>query len=247
MAYFSLEGDFMIPEKIHSRLNNHQREFINKFFSQCPELISSRIMLKTYPANHTLINADDSCPYVYILLEGRLQAIEEHAINGPYNFSEIKAIEIVGDFELFTKAATRIITLTTIEKSLFLVMAAADYISWIQKDTNALYIRTQMLIRQLVSQAQFDRRNFFLDNRTRFFHFLVNEYNQVSSRTSTVKIRYTRPEIANKLGCSVRTVNRIITELQTEGLIDLEHGKILINHNQYSSIQHVYASGSELT
>lgn len=229
----------MIPDKISRRLNAHQREFIKKFFSQCPELISSRIILKTYPANHTLISADDSCPYVYVLLEGRLQAIEEHVINEPYNFTEIKAIEIVGDFELFTKSATRIITLTTLEKSLFLIMSATDYISWIQKDANALYIRTQMLIHQLVSQAQFDRRNFFLDNRTRFFHFLVNEYNQVSSGTSTVKIRYTRPEIANKLGCSVRTVNRIIMELQAEGFIDLEHGKILINHNQYLSIQSV--------
>lgn len=234
----------MIPEKIYTRLNHQQREFTDKFFSQCPELISSRIMLKTYPANHTLISADDSCPYVYILLEGRLQAIEEHVINEPYNFTEIKAIEIVGDFELFTKSATRIITLTTLEKSIFLIMSAADYISWIQKDANALYIRTQMLIRQLVSQAQYDRRNFFLDNRTRFFHFLINEYNRVSGGTSTVKIQYTRPEIANKLGCSVRTVNRIITDLQTEGFIELEHGKILISHNHYLSIQHVYDSSN---
>lgn len=235
----------MIPDKINSRLSTQQREFVNKFFSQCPELITSRIMLKTYPENHTLISADDTCPYVYLLLEGRLQAIEEHVIDEPYHFTEIKAIEIVGDFELFTSSTTRIITLTTLEKSLFLVMSATDYISWIQKDVNALYIRAQMLIRQLVSQAQFDRRNFFLDNHTRFLYFLSNEYHRISSGTSTVKIRYTRPEIANKLGCSVRTVNRIITELQTEGLIDLEHGKISINYNQYLSIQHVYDSSSE--
>ena len=34
-------------------------------------------MLKTYPKNHVLISANDACAHVYILLKGRLQAIEE--------------------------------------------------------------------------------------------------------------------------------------------------------------------------
>ena len=223
----------MIPETIYNRLDRRQREFINKFFSQCPQTLSAGMMLKTYPANHTLINADDSCTYVYFLLRGRLQGIEEHAKNGPYNFTEIKAIDIVGDYELFTESAARIVTLTTLEESLFLILPATDYIAWIKKDANALFIRTQMVIRQLVAQSQFERHNFFLDNRTRLLHFLANEYGRINRAPEQVRLPHTRPEMADKLGCSVRTVNRAINQLLEENFISLDHGKIAMSYDQY--------------
>ena len=36
----------MIPETIYSRLDRRQREFINKFFSQCPQTLSAGMMLR---------------------------------------------------------------------------------------------------------------------------------------------------------------------------------------------------------
>lgn len=227
----------MLPSKITNRLTETQTAFLNCFFAQCNAPFLSNMILKTYPADHILMNTDDSCAYVYILLQGRLQAIEERVANEPYSFTELCGIDIVGDFELFTKSSARIVTLTTLEKSQFLIIPSIDYINWIKHDANALFIRTQMLIRQLVAQTQFDRQNFFLDNHSRLLYFLLNECTKTAASDFPLKITYTRPEIASKLGCSVRTVNRTLSVLQEENFVSIKHGKIQITAKQYQDIK----------
>lgn len=235
----------MIPTKLATRLTEQQCSFLNCFFAQCNESFFSNVILKTYPANHTLMVTDDTCSYVYILLKGRLQAIEERVVNEPYSFTELSAIEIVGDFELFTRSASRIVTLTTLEKSLFLVIPSTDYIAWIKNDANALFIRTKMLIRQIVAQTQFDRQNFFLDNHTRLLYFLLSECNHAADAEFPIKIKYTRPEIASKLGCSSRTINRAISALQEERLLTVKHGKIHVSTAQYAHMKEVLDSETD--
>lgn len=227
----------IIPSKISNGLTSDQNTFLQTFFCQSPESLGSCMMLKIYPKNHTLISTDDACAHVYIMLKGRLQAIEERVANEPYSFTELSAIEIVGDFELFTKLSNRVITLTTLERTLCLVIPATDYLAWIRNDANALFIRTQMLIRQLVAQTQFERQNFFLDNKTRLLHFLYGECNKQPEASFPFQIKNTRQEISSKLGCSVRTINRTIRALQDEGLLNLRHGKLLISNAQHQLIQ----------
>ena len=109
----------MLPSKISRALTEPQRAFLDAFFAGCDEHFFSGVTLRTLPANRTLIGTDDTaCSYVYILLKGRLQAIEERVGDEPYRFAELSAVEIVGDFELFTKADSRIVTLTTLTASL---------------------------------------------------------------------------------------------------------------------------------
>ncbi|MDD6324328.1 MAG: Crp/Fnr family transcriptional regulator [Lachnospiraceae bacterium] len=226
----------MLPSKISRALTEPQRAFLDAFFAGCDEHFFSGISLRTLPANRTLIGTDDaSCAYVYILLNGRLQAIEERVGDEPYRFAELSAIEIVGDFELFTKADSRIVTLTTLTPSRFLSIPSADYIAWIRQDANALFIRTQILIRQLVAQTRFERQNFFLDNRTRLLYFLLGECNAATA--FPLRIQFTRQEISSKLGCSIRTTNRVIASLQNDGLFTLKHGKIWISSAQSRQIQ----------
>ena len=122
-----------------------------------------------------------------------------------------------------------------------MVIPGNAYLSWIRNDANALFIRTQMLILQMTAQTQFERQNFFLDNRTRFLHFLHSECNRQPGRTDPLLIRSTHTEIAGKLGCSGRTVSRLIRELEEEGLITLEKGKIQISKEQDKRILRMQA------
>lgn len=66
---------------------------------------------------------------MYILLKGRLEAVEEHVANIPYHFTEIRALDIVGDYEFFTEKQPRLVTLTMLEDSLCLVIPAAEYMT----------------------------------------------------------------------------------------------------------------------
>lgn len=223
----------IIPTNISKALSLNQFSFLQAFLAKAPAYLSSCIMMKSYPQKHMLISTDDVCAHIYILLKGRLQATEERLANEPYHFAELSAIEIVGDFELFAEQSNRIVTLTTLTPTLCLIIPSSDYLSWIRNDANALFIRTQMLIRQLSTQTQFERQNFFMDNRTRFLHFLYSECQKYPDSSFPIKIKNTREEISCKLGCSVRTVNRTIFNLQNEGIFNLEHGKIKLTSSQH--------------
>lgn len=221
---------------ITKKLNPAQIEFLRDFFLRCPDSFLPNLMLKSYPANETLISTDDSCSHIYILLKGRLQAIEEQASDTDFRFTEISAIEIIGDFELFSQTTARVITLTTLERSLCIMISAKAYLAWIKDDSHALFIRVRMLVTQLMEQTRSDRRNFFLDNRTRLLQILYNECS-IAPSSADYAIRDTRTTVAARMGCSVRTVNRMVSQLCAEGYISLVRGKIRISQAQFLLIE----------
>ena len=215
-----------------------QKNFLENFFKFSPSYIQPVLMLRSYKKVSRLVAAGDSSAHVYILLKGRLEAVEEHVSDAPYHFTEIKALDIVGDYEFFTGKLMRLVTVTTLEDSLCLVIPAAEYMTWLRSDSHALFLRSRMIISQLVAQAQFQRQNLFSDNHTRMLYFLKEQITQaVNDNTNTgsiypIRISFTRPEIAAHLGCSVRTVNRTVQELEAENRISLRKGKIYINEQQ---------------
>lgn len=215
-----------------------QKNFLEDFFKFSPSYIQPVLMLRSYKKGSRLVAAGDSSAHVYILLKGRLEAVEEHVSDAPYHFTEIKALDIVGDYEFFTGKLMRLVTVTTLEDSLCLVIPAAEYMTWLRSDSHALFLRSRMIISQLVAQAQFQRQNLFSDNHTRMLYFLKEQITQaVNDNTNTgsvypIRISFTRPEIAAHLGCSIRTVNRTVQELEAENRISLRKGKIYINEQQ---------------
>lgn len=226
-----------IPETIAKSLNARQAEFFRSFFATCPDSFASNLIICRYGKNHPLISTDDSCGQVYILLKGRLQAIEERVADEPYSFTEISAIDIVGDYELFTRASSRLITLTTVEESCCCVIPAAAYLAWIRNDANALFLRIQMLISQMADQNQTERQRFFLSSQERLLKFLARECSRQNPEQFPFPVNYTRQQLAHRLGCSVRTVNRTILKLTEEGLVTLVHGKLQISKLQHDAIR----------
>ena len=194
-------------------------------------------------------NPDEFDPDKLIMPENCVDSPEMRKIFCKY-LAEIRALDIVGDYEFFTEKQPRLVTLTMLEDSLCLVIPAAEYMTWLRSDSHALFLRSRMIITQLVAQAQFQRQNLFADNRTRMLVFLKEQVTQaVNDSTHTensngnpnpgsvypIRIPFTRPEIAAHLGCSVRTVNRTVQELVDEEIIHLNKGKIWISEKQAST------------
>lgn len=213
-------------------LSSSEQAFVKQFLGNAPQTLLSAAIIQNHPKNHKLIRANDACSYVYILLKGKLQAIEERLSYEPYHFMEIAAINIVGDYELFTHDISRMVTLITMEPSRFILLPAKDYIEWIRGDAAALFLRTQMLIRHTVLQSQNERKIHFLSNRDKLLHFLYFQYNHYALPGTLFQIKYTHAELANMTGCSVRTINRLIEIFFKEGLIFIKKGKIYLSEEQ---------------
>lgn len=232
-------GEFGISKINLEKLSPDEQAFIKQFLGNAPQTLLSAAMIRTYPKNHKLIRANDCCSYVYILLKGKLQAIEERLSYEPYHFMEITAINIVGDYELFTQDISRMVTLITMEASRFLLLPAKDYIEWIRNDSAALFLRTQMLIRHTVLQSQNERKVHFLNNRDKLLHFLYFQYNHYAVPGAPFQIAYTHAELANMTGCSVRTINRLVDAFGKEELISIRKGKIFLTENQAQKIYRI--------
>ena len=102
---------------------------IETFFSTCPPLIRNYLTLQTIPAGQLLIQAGAPCGTVYILVSGRLQAIEEKAGEIPYSFFDLSPFDIVGDYELFSEDAESYVTVRAWEPSSGSVRTAPPFSS----------------------------------------------------------------------------------------------------------------------
>ena len=205
---------------------------LKQLFANCPVEVLQQMQLIRLRKNQNLISTYQTSNPVFVLLDGRLQAIEERVVDIPYSFTELHPVDIVGDYELFTGMEGHYVTLKTMEASCCARLRAASYLHWMKSDANALFLRTQMLMKELSVQTQLQRQYLFMDNRTRLLLFLLRSNGQSGGR-----IPATRERIAASIGCSVRTCNRIILTLSQEGFVDCIHGKLQISEQQRSAIK----------
>lgn len=219
-------------------LTEEQSRFLRTFFGNCPEYYSDMIVFKNYPKDRTIICMDDEdCSYVYILLDGMMQAIEEKAETLNCNLTEIKGISIIGDHELFAPGSGKMIFLKTLEESKCLIIPAKAYIAWIQSDTEALKIRMQMLLEEFLNQTTCVYQEISFTNQERFLLFLVHECTGNDGQNDVVTVSRTHQEIAERLRCSRRTVNRMIDELSRKGIVSLYRGKMQLSIGQCDQIK----------
>ncbi|MGX8834907.1 Crp/Fnr family transcriptional regulator [Amedibacillus sp. YH-ame6] len=215
-----------IPKHIQEVFPKQHQAFLTTFFQHCPTPILERILIQHFPKHYSLIDASDDNTYVFILLSGKLQAIEERVVNIPYQFLEVTPLDIVGDYEVFSQTQGHYVTLKTTMPSTCLQIRSNDYLAWMRQDVHALFLRTQMLVQVLSTQTQQQRQFLFMDTTQRLAIFLVDKAKQQSLPFRLVE---TREQIASQIGCSVRQLNRIIKELQEQTICSLHHGKLIVS------------------
>lgn len=225
-----------IPTSIQRVFPKEHALFLEDFFRYCPKEIYKHFSIQSYPKNHRIISTHDETRYVFFLLKGKLQALEEKVVTIPYQFTQLKPIDIVGDYEVFTQTQGHYVTLTTLEPSLTLQICAKAYIAWMKQDAHALFIRTQMLMEVLNKQSQQQRKFLFMDTHKKLLYFL---YEQIITYEDKFpyKLTFTREQICGHIGCSVRQLNRILLQLQKNNSLRVWHGKLYISKQQFEYIK----------
>lgn len=197
-----------------------------RFFEYCPKSVIESMRILTFKKNHNLISTYEDSGYVYVLLKGSLQAIEERVVDIPYSFTDVTPFDIVGDYELFTGIEGHYVTLKTVSEALCLQIPSNQYLYWIKQDAHALFQRTQMLMKDLSVQTQQQRQYLFMDNRTRLLLYL---HRIALTHGDDYLLPYTRERIASQIGCSVRSLNRIIHSLSEIDKLHIIHGKLFLS------------------
>lgn len=205
---------------------------IEEFFSTCPILIRNYLTPCTFAEGQILIEAGAPCGTVYILISGRLQAIEEKAGEVPYSFFDMIPFDIVGDYELFSEDAESFVTVRALESTVCLTLPARFYLQWISTDNAALFLRTRLLMKRLSFQLISNRRFLLMSNEQRCMYIICQEAGRTPLLKGVLLFKLNRELLAAKTGCSLRTVHRLIKELEDGNRLRLVHGKICLTRGQ---------------
>lgn len=234
---FSLGDDVVnINELLEKYPYPKSQTFIRDFFSNIPKSYEQYLQNKNFSTNDIVISSYTSSKTVLFLMNGRFHAIEDKIQKLPYKFIDLYPVEIVGDYELFTHADYSYATIIAAEPSECIIMPANLYISWISKNANALFLRTQLLMQQLSTQTAANRQYFHMDYTTRCISTLLQECKVNECISSTWILSINREDLAGKIGCSLRTCHRIIQELVQKKMISILKGKILITQTQQAKL-----------
>lgn len=211
---------------------------VERLFSACPILIRNYLTLSSFPAGQLLIEAGSPCGTVYILVSGRLQAIEEKAGEVPYSFFDIVPFDIVGDYELFSEDTESFVTVQAREPSVCLTIPARFYLQWISADSAALFFRTRLLMKKLSLQLNSSRRYLLMSYGQRCMYVISQEAGKVTPVNGICSLKLNREFLAAKTGCSLRTVHRILKDMEQNHMLALCGGKLLLTTRQLEDMAH---------
>lgn len=218
--------------EIIQKLEKEQFQYLNKLFENCPEEVIRNMRHIEIPKNYTLIQSGTPCECVYIILKGRASGLDFQMVGNVYMFMEYSEPEILGDCEVFGDIKDYRVTIRSLTACELLVVPAAVYLRWMQQDIGSLFMRIRNLMRTLTTQTSDERKYRFLDCKKRLTLYLIEVFERVPAR-NFCKLKKTQSELAERVGFTVRTIQRNVQSMEKEGMITTESGKICMTKDQY--------------
>lgn len=223
------------------------REQMNLLFQNCTEEVKYYMTLLEVDEDTTLIKAGDHCSNIYIILSGKVTGIDWPINERAYSFKDFGPGDFFGEIECFADLTNYRISVVTVTKCKVLVIPAPIYMEWIRNDVDALYMRTKVNMRRLITQTTDARRYLFLEGKERLILYLVRKYEQKEAVTGrkVLHLSHTRNQLAEEIGFSIKTLNRNVKILEELGFIQVDKGKICLTYEAYQKMkeyidQHIY-------
>ena len=223
-----------------NELPTDKRMYFRKLFQNCPEEVLSQAYRRDLSAGEPLVEIEEPCRTIYLILAGYIQAIDWCVTEKPYHIRELGPGETIGEVECFAGLNRFRISAIAKDEVRLAAIPARAYMDWIRTDSKALYMRTQTLMGRLLSQARDARRFMLLDAREEIILYLVRHYENYAMPQGGIEMNFTRERFAVVLGLSVKTIDRNLRALDEMGYVQLKKGGLQINGKQYQMMrQHI--------
>jgi len=230
------EGIMSEAEALIKRLDRESQIFLNRYFANAPRWLLDSFQVVKVPKNETFINEGEKADTVYILIKGKVMAVDYRVQEMTYGFITFDPIEVFGAMEILADADRYKTTLETTKDSLFLKISRETFKKWIKNDMNAFQIQTREIIKYLLREVRKERLYVLVQGVERIYLTLYELY-RAYGQEDTYSIYISRKNFAETTGLSERTVTRTLKELEEKGYIAREGWNILITYEQYQRIK----------
>ena len=217
-------------------LNGEQKEYLERYITQAPVWLLEAFNIVNYEENTAFIRENQDVEYVYILVKGVVKAIDYRVLGVSYDYMWMEAVKTFGPMEILLGLDKFTTTLTTVTPCTMLVISKKQFEKWMKGDLNALLMESKMMVSYLLEQGRRERIFLFMEGTDRVAYLFCQMYED-NQKDGVCTIRFTRQELSDCSGLSVKTINRSIAKLVEDNYIGRDGNKIIITQEQYSRMK----------
>lgn len=218
-----------------SLITGNKNDMIEDLISEGKEGVLAQSHITVCEIGERFVMVDESIENVWILLSGKVKALEEFYTGDIFTFNKFTAPEIFGEMEILADINKYRATLITEKKSFFLNIPAEVYLGFLKRNPDFLFKRTELIMKRYFEDQKRMRIFLMIKSKDRIKIYLTQHY-ELYAHQGVCNLRIPRQQIAEETGYSVKTVNRIIRELQTQNLITVAGQKLIIKESQYKKM-----------
>jgi len=184
----------------------------------------SQIREKSYQAGEVLIHQEGTPEEVFILLSGNVKVYHNTLKSNEYLVALEGPGEIIGEVEILTGEPYNC-TVEALSQSKVGVMPKTAYQQWLQDEHDFALLVNRITCYRL---QQFTKRAAAHLSYPLEFSVIIYLREQAHNRGS-MNVDISKEEIANYLGTSVRSINRVLKNLQGKKVLKADKGNIHIS------------------
>lgn len=215
-------------------INN--QTYLKKYFQNAPEWILNSFWSINLSKGTAFIEEGERAEDVYILVKGKVLAVDYRVREIVYGYFEFHPIEVFGALEIMGNMEKYKTTLVTVEDSIFLKIKSKKFEKWLRNDANAFQMQTEKIGCYLVEQARKERLNVLLKATERIAIVLIRMYEMYADNGKST-MYLSRKDFMETTGLSERTVTRTLKEFETNGIITRSGWDIVLTKEQYFQLK----------
>lgn len=193
------------------------------------QLIGSKMPVKQYRKNETILYEEDTNEYMYIILEGKVRIVQITEDGKETILAMHKAGDFFGEMSLID-GKTMPATVMAAENTLTSVISKKDFYSLIHAHPKVSEKLLEILCTRLrESWERIQILNFknASDRLRMLFVMLSEEYGQKTAEGIILNIKLTHQDMANMTGITRETVTRVIDKWQKDEEIAILKNKFI--------------------
>ncbi|GGG03011.1 hypothetical protein GCM10010912_54690 [Paenibacillus albidus] len=200
---------------------------------QLPAEVCGRFVLRKFPAHTVIVRKDQTLTSVYIICTGRMRIVNEFDNGRLYAFTDTNLYTMIGETEILAGVQEYGCTVESVTECMTVQMSREDFVLCFE--TSHVFAKeiSKDIAYKLHQSSSKMGENLFYPVRYNLVCFLIAVAQKELAAQTAAVIPLKRQDMADRLGISLRSVNRVIQKLKEDGHVSIVKGKIHIEQQQY--------------
>lgn len=207
---------------------------LQDYLRYMPEEYKNRMTIKVHPPGYIIHQKDSLLDYFGIVASGEHRVINEFENGNIFMIEKNEPIDFIGEVTILAGMPKTSVTIETISESIILYISRADFEAWIAQDIHFLRLVSAKVALKLYRSSYNRGAKLFYPPQFLLLDYLISYVEPLIDNTKEpyITVKKTRNDLYEEIGISVKTLNRTISKLKEEGLINIYKGKITMTSQQ---------------